>query len=301
MSLIPTAKSKSQQAIIGWQPGLALALLLTGQAIAFPLTANAGNSGHRGGCDPREGGLAEFPQNSLICLKAVVHGVALDVDGGQEIKIGPVRTQPDFRYLEIDVRETQDHQVVVYRGHRGKLFKQRRTDGATIRHEFLNARLFSRIQQAIVQRGGRRLSWRSATVGDLTLGELKSLYLEGDLVQHIPTLEEYLSAARGLEYDGRLMINLNDIRSDLAKARLLDLITTYEATGLVRNPVDDTAFDAQRVGLVVSSATSQVQMVGAGCGSNAFRWWSDELQGRNIRLYRTERKPQLVLPRICSS
>jgi len=299
MSLMPTTKSKTQWLIIGLQPALVLVLLLTGHAIAFPLVANAGNSGHSGGCNPKEGGLAEFPQNSLICLKAVVHGIALDVDDGDEIKIGPVRTQSDFEYLEIDLRETQDHQLVIYDGRRGKIFNRRRNDGATIRHEFLNARLFSRIRQAIVQRGGSRRSWKSATVADLTLNELQSLFLAGDLVQRVPTLEEYLSETRRLQYDGRLMINLKGLQSDAAKARLLDLVSNYEATGSPRNPVDEAAFDAQRVGLMVNSATTQARVFGSGCGSNAFRWWSGTLQDRNIRLYRAKGEHPLILPKSC--
>lgn len=299
MSLISQIESKTPRARIRIQPLLAL-VLLTLHAIAFPLAASAGNSGHGGGCNPKEGGLAEFPRNSLVCLKAVVHGIALDVDGGDEIKIGPVRNQSDFVYLEIDVRETQDNQLIVYDGRRGKVFKRHRSDGATIRHEFLNARLFSRIRQAIAQRSSNPRSWKSATVADLTLGEIQSLYLEGDLVQHVPTLEEYLSATRNLEYDGRLMINLKGLRSDAAKARLLELVANYEAADGHRNPGADTAFDVQRVGLMVDSATTQTQIIGSSCRGDAFRWWSAELQSRNIRLYRSNKKHPLVLPKVCN-
>ncbi len=299
MSLIPTNKPLVRWSRVRVQPALVLVLLFAGHAMTYPLAAGANNSGHRGGCDPKEGGLAEFPQNSLICLMAVVHGVALEIDGAEAVKLGPIGTQPDFNYLEIDVQETRGHQLVVYHGHHGRVFKRRRSDGATIRHEFLNARLFRRISQNIVQRGGNRHSWRSATVADLTLGEIQSLYLEGDLVQRVPTLEAYLSEARSLRYDGRLIIDVKELRSETAKTRLLDLVASYEATGGLRNPADDSAFDAQRTGLMVSSRAKRNRIFGSGCSSKAFRWWSDELRGRNIRLYRSGKQHPLILPKDC--
>ena len=83
MSLIPVTTTELRQPKLGLRPVLILALLLAGCALAVSSGVSAKNSGHRGGCDPKQGGLAELPQNSMICLMAVVHGVALEVDGDE--------------------------------------------------------------------------------------------------------------------------------------------------------------------------------------------------------------------------
>ena len=59
------------------------------------------NLGHRGGGDYFD----FLPENSLATLVASLHGVG-DND--------PIQTRKEFIYLEFDVRETYDNEIVVF-------------------------------------------------------------------------------------------------------------------------------------------------------------------------------------------
>ena len=163
------------------------------------------NLGHRGG----KKHFKELPENSLILLEHALKG-------------GPygnsIQYHVNFKYLELDVRETLDgHLIVFHDRNLARMVPNRGKNKKTYRNLLSNPKF--------IERTGYR-KYKEFQVSDLTLEEIKRFHLRGFPNQSIPTLEEYLSHARQFGLQKPIAIDIKAI-TDKAKLLLNAMATAF--------------------------------------------------------------------------
>lgn len=112
--------------------------------------------------------------------------------------------EPDYLYSECDLRETKDHEIVIF-------------------HDWDIGRLVpdSTANQSSlgVDRIGR------IPINELTLEQIRSLELAGG--HKIPTLEEVLRCAEQIELKKPLLLEIKVLGSDTGRTKVLELATKY--------------------------------------------------------------------------
>ena len=165
------------------------------------------NLGHRGGSKH----FTELPENSLILLEHSLRG-------------GPygesIQHHPDFQYLELDVRETLDHHLVVF--HDKYLREMIPNSG---KNNKTYKRFLSNTQ--FMERTGYKSRYREFQIQDLTLEEIKKFHLKGFPDQSVPTLEEYLSHARQFGLQKPVAIDVKTIQTHRTKYLLAAIATNF--------------------------------------------------------------------------
>jgi len=140
----------------------------------------AHNCGHKGGYDC----MKELPENSLALLN----------------HLGEQQTHPRFKYLEFDIRETKDKQLVVFHDPIIGRMLPNRGYNVEVYKKMASA---SYSANAAVPRFKPRFFWK---VSDLTLAQLQGLTLEGRVpgsyhldkkLYVVPTLSEYVEKLKG--------------------------------------------------------------------------------------------------------
>ena len=151
-----------------------------------------GNLGHRGGRDYA----AALPENSLQALRATAP------------------FQAAWRYLEFDVRETQDHQLVLFHDKTlGRLLPEGRANSAAAGH--LSA--------------AHGKPYQKITVAELTLAELQTLGLNGVSGWRVPTLDEFLAECRRLQVTAPVVVEVKDLRTPGAREAFLSKVSEFKA------------------------------------------------------------------------
>ena len=192
------------------------------------------NLGHRAGGDYFD----FLPENSLASLMASLHGVGDD---------DPIQTRREFVYLEFDVRETYDNEIVVFHD---KLLKR------MLPYSAENIAVFNSLldSEELKERLGRPdIRHEELRIRDLTLRELKSLYLEGDSLQRVPTLNEYLNAAEFFGLIKPMLIEVKYLHSDAGRKSLIDSVVEYKENYADPNDFvfeDAYILDGVKVGLI---------------------------------------------------
>jgi len=165
-----------------------------------------GNLGHRGGHDC----VKSLPKNSLQSLRAAVH------------------FQESWRYLEVNVRETGDNQLVVF--HTSALHDMLPADD----HGGNNA------AAAQVLADGYDKPYSDLKVAEVTLAELQTLRLNGVPDWVVPTLDEFLDECRSLGVTAPVALEVKELRSSYARNSLLASVALFkEWHGTVVRPRAD--------------------------------------------------------------
>ena len=163
------------------------------------------NLGHRGG----KKYFQDLPENSLILLEHALRG-------------GPygksIQYHVNFKYLELDVRETLDgHLIVFHDRNLARMVRNRGKNKKVYRDLLSNAQF--------VERTGYR-KYKEFQVSDLTLEEIKRFHLREFPDQSIPTLEEYLSHAQQFGLQKPIAIDIKAI-TDKTKPLLSAMATSF--------------------------------------------------------------------------
>ena len=164
------------------------------------------NMGHQAGGDH----FAGLPENSLTSL---THSLAGGPYGG------PIQDDEGFRYLEFDIRENADGHLIVF--HDRKLHQMVPYGGE-------NKQVYQSLlsNAAFTARTGYK-SYLDFAVEGLTIEEIKSFHLKGFADQRIPTLEEYLDAAKNHGLRKPLAVEVKAINTDAARLRLVRALTDF--------------------------------------------------------------------------
>lgn len=181
----------------------------------------AGNWGHRASGGPGEN-LYFYPENSLIALKASLLGINNEK---------AIQYNKKYIYLEFDVRETFDNKLVIfhdsrlirmipYKGENKKIYKKLLTRKS----------LFKRIPFF------RRFP-TSLRIEDLTLAELQEFTLKGQGKQKIPTLKDFLEAAKKYKLIKPMAVELKYIRTYKSKKMFLELVSQFHFDYMLRTDI----------------------------------------------------------------
>eukprot|EP00884_Botryococcus_braunii_P005942 jgi/Botrbrau1/15349/Bobra.0289s0005.1 len=156
------------------------------------------NIGHRAGA---EGFAGAFCENTLPAARALIAQ-----DNGSQ---GPLA---HFHYLEFDVHETRDGELVVLH------------DLASV----MRASMVAPVNDgALRDLGGGPLPLLSLSVGDVTLEEIQRVHVRGTEGLRVPTLEQFLQVCEEEGLCRSLAVEIKSIRSDEARSRLIRLLTGY--------------------------------------------------------------------------
>ncbi len=157
------------------------------------------NYGHRGGGDIH----THLPENSLIVLEESLMGE------------NAIQFHENFEYLEFDVQETKDHELVVFHDKKLKRMIPYSGENKVVYDELLESN------------HAKRASYKRLKIKDLTLEELRRFHLKGHPDQKIPTLEEYLNLAKELGLKKPVAVEIKSLHSNEGRERLLELVSDY--------------------------------------------------------------------------
>ena len=170
------------------------------------------NLGHRMG-----GGKKEYhknlPENSLGALKASLEGINNEKG---------IQWRDDFEYVEFDVHESYDGEIVVI--HDDTLKRTVLEKNPANKEAILKLTQSADLKKRL---GVKTIQFSKLKVKDLTLVELKTLRLENSTAEQIPTLQEVLLTAIQYRLFKPLVVELKEIRTDRARERMLSQVTQF--------------------------------------------------------------------------
>jgi glycerophosphoryl diester phosphodiesterase len=181
-------------------------ILLSSQAYAGNEVAN---HGHRAGSDYHK----HLPENSLSVLEASLRGIN-DED--------PLQIDEEFLYLEFDIRETYDNELVVF--HDKTLIRMLPYEGENTKvyDELINSlELKERLKE-------EKIKPKDLRIKDLTAEEIRRFTLIKSDAGHVPSLLEFLSAAENMNLIKPVLVEIKDIRTQGAREKLFEILEEFK-------------------------------------------------------------------------
>jgi len=173
---------------------------------------NGGNLGHRVGAGKGEYH-KHLPENSLEALKAALLG---SFGGGRGTL--PIQFFSAFRYLEFDIQETADGELVLF--HDKKLSRMLPNQGS-------NSQVYLKVLERLRKQGRRGVNTKDLKIKDLTIRELSALNLQGNLYWKIARLEDFLSASLVWGLKRPIAVDIKYLQTDRAKRNLIEVLGQY--------------------------------------------------------------------------
>jgi len=166
----------------------------------FCSSISAKNLGHRAAGGKKEH-YSHLPENSLTALQHSIEGIQF---------------HKDFLYLEFDIQETKDGEIVIFHDKNIKRmisYEQNKTELDKIYKELgISSRFF----------------WKKKLkIKDLTFSQLRRLHLTDHPDQQVPTLLEFLNLSREQGLIKPMAVELKDIRSEASKLRVISLMKDF--------------------------------------------------------------------------
>jgi len=160
----------------------------------------AKNLGHRAGGGKKEY-YSHLPENSLIALENSLH---------------ELQFEEDFLYLEFDIQETKDGEVVVFHDKtiRRMINKKQNKEALDIIAEENDIPYLKRKLNLI-------------RIHDLTYEQLQTLHLTDHPDQKIPTLEEFLELSKDLGLQKPMSVEIKYIYSKNVKERIIRMLKEF--------------------------------------------------------------------------
>ncbi|WP_164848369.1 glycerophosphodiester phosphodiesterase family protein [Halobacteriovorax sp. HLS] len=174
---------------------LALIILLLSSCSLF-----AKNLGHRAG-----GGKGEYfdylPENSIAALQA---------------SLSTIQDRSDFLYLEFDIQETKDGEIVIFHDKYIKRmisYKQNKQELDIIYNE-IGASSFQR-------------RFNNIRIAELTFEQLRRLRLTNHPDQQVPTLDEYLETSKDYGLLKPMSVEVKYLQTDVAKLKVINKLEEF--------------------------------------------------------------------------
>jgi len=145
------------------------------------------NWGHRLGGDV----VTDHPENTRELFRATILDQKLE-------------SHPEYLYSECDLRETADHEIVIF-------------------HDWDLSRLIPDTEENRTAIGAAKIE--KQTIQELTLDQIKNLRLRGG--EQIPTLEELLCCANELDLKKPLLLEIKLLHSDAGRQKVIELAKKY--------------------------------------------------------------------------
>jgi glycerophosphoryl diester phosphodiesterase len=189
------------------------------------------NLGHRA-AGGKSGSFPMLPENSLRALKAVTVG-GQNAPGRKE-RVA-LQFEEAFDYLEFDVQETADGELVVF--HDSKLKRLIPNNGDNRKTYTDIARELEQDTQALAILSPAGYEWKDLKIRQLTLAQLKRFHLGMDIQDRIPTLQEFLQACLEWGLERPIALEIKSIYSDRARQKLIDTYADFKVAYLARTKV----------------------------------------------------------------
>ncbi len=194
------------------------------------------NLGHRAG-----GGKGEFhsdlPENSLLALKASLLG-----RNGNK----PIQFDEEFHYLEFDIQETADGEVVIFHDkHLTRMLPESR-------NYFQYKKILSD-KKVLNRMGKKKAKLSDLRIKYLTLYQLKKLSLNFTLFSEsskVPTLEEFLNSAMRWNLKKPIAIDIKYINTKKGRYKVLETIKKFKIDYMKQiDPIFTKKYDMSRSGI----------------------------------------------------
>ncbi|HAZ12453.1 MAG: hypothetical protein A2X86_16865 [Bdellovibrionales bacterium GWA2_49_15] len=211
-------------------------LILMATAVHASGAPEARNIGHRVAAGEGEYHEA-LPENSLIALKTALLGKTYNGH--------PLQFHPNFSYLEFDVQETADGQLVLFHDRKiDRMFPQNSINGPSI--------------QKILKSGHK--SYDQLTIHDLTLEQLQTLVLKNSQGERIATLDNFLQGCLRWGLIRPVTLEIKYFYTDAAREYLLETYSAFKENFLGRVRVIKTKnYDLDPTGVGFLSQKSNLQ------------------------------------------
>jgi glycerophosphoryl diester phosphodiesterase len=199
----------------------------------------ASNIGHRASGGESDG-LPHLPENSLIALQTALTGE----NGGEALQF-----RENFDYLEFDIRETFDGELVVFHDRDIKRMVDYQGTNQAVIDEILADQEFQQRKKGkscipiIKICFKRNVSYKNLRIEDLTLEEIKRLRLKGEHNQEIPTFQEFLDTALEHGLFKPMVVEIKYLATDQARQQLLDSLIHFREMFIQSNIVYTSDFD----------------------------------------------------------
>lgn len=230
-------------------------------ALLFASTTFAGNIGHRAGADY----FTSLPENSLLVLQASLIGF----EG-----FAPIQDDPRFEYLEFDVHETYDGELVL-----------QHDDGFTRTIDTVkSAAAIKAIESSaeIKKRIGKTVKFSRLNIKDLTLAEIQTLYLKKAGSETLPTLDAWLQACREWHLRKPMVAEIKLFQTDKGRQKYIDLLTAYWDDYVAQNPVTIVPSFDFPVPVVMLAFSSNFKKSFGKSGSAAQAHWCSVIKERGF-------------------
>ncbi|MBT3584416.1 MAG: hypothetical protein HN509_05900 [Halobacteriovoraceae bacterium] len=240
---------------------LALLIALTVEAkIKF-----GANLGHRMSGGPREH-FSKLPENSLAALKAVLLG-----DNGKK----PLQFHENFRYLEFDIQETADGEIIVF--HNQKLspwLPNNQQNLAALNEIYRDPGVQLRV-------GHRRVRYSDLKIQHLTLEQVQSLILKNG-TEPAPSFHQVLEKLVEWNLRKPLAIDIKYFRSDSAREKVIELASYYgELLDTRGTPIFEDGYDLSQATVNFISFAKYFK------NSFPFKTWCQRFQAAGfLKIYR---------------
>ena len=155
--------------------------------LVFSTLSNAENLGHRLGGD------VYSHENTLVCYKKALKNL---------------QHKKDFKYVEFDIRETKDHEIIVFHDSKIERMIPQNKHNKKVLTQILKKKKFKKIR-----------------IKDLTLKEVRQLLITKNIT--VPTLEEVLTSSIQWGLNKPMHIEVKSLNSDKARYKLIDLINKF--------------------------------------------------------------------------
>ncbi|BBM88057.1 glycerophosphodiester phosphodiesterase family protein [Candidatus Uabimicrobium amorphum] len=168
----------------------------------------AENWGHRAGVDH----YTNLPENSLYIL---------------EKSLNTIQDNENFVYLEFDIQETFDGKIVVFHDKKLKRMLPNAGDNREIFSVLYQKQKFI---ERMKQLYGKTPKAHDLKIADLTLSELKTLYLNGNkdnLQQRIPELSEFLASCEKHKLIKPMVVEIKYLKTEEAREDLFNEILVF--------------------------------------------------------------------------
>ncbi|OUR96841.1 hypothetical protein A9Q84_10920 [Halobacteriovorax marinus] len=161
---------------------------------------SAKNLGHRAGGGKKEY-YSHLPENSLTALEHSIEGI---------------QYRKDFLYLEFDIQETKDGEIVIFHDKYIKRmisYKQNKLELDRIYDE-LGLSSSSRKRHKV-------------KIQQLTFSQLRRLHLTDHPDQLVPTLSEFIRVSKQQGLIKPMTVELKYIRTDAAKVKVIEMLKEF--------------------------------------------------------------------------
>jgi hypothetical protein len=242
------------------------------------------NIGHRVGAGSGEVN-SHLPENSLIALKVALLGSPASerLIGGRKIvrpALSPIQFRSDFVYLEFDVQETYDGELVLFHD---------RTVQRMVPYDGENQKKLDRLALEIGKGISQRIDPKELKISQLTLSQLKTLDLAGVPGEKVPTLKEFLNGALAWGLVKPLTLEIKYLRTDKAKETMISELARFRDLWLQKHRVEfENKYDLDPSGVGFLSFPSKFKKAFGKKGSAERKYWCQRFNQHGFKkIYRT--------------